>query len=300
MKINEISPLEGKFTEVLSSIALTPKMLYYYGKIPEFRVPTVAIVGTRKCTRYGEELAYRVAYEVAKAGAIVVSGLAYGIDSVAHRGALDAGGITLAVLGTNIDRIYPTRHIGLAREIIEKGGAVISEYNVGQEGIFTENGFSRCFAEVGRLRFLARNRIISGLSDAVLVVEAAERSGSLNTAMHALEQGRELLAVPADITRVNSRGCNRLIQMGAKPYLAPEDLLETVGLLKSAAVRKKVAIGGSPAEKAIFEQINRGVRDGDEIIRKTGISAQEFSQAITMLEIRGLIRGLGMNKWMIR
>ena len=143
-------------------------------------------MGTRKSTKYGSEIAYRLAYEVAKRGAIVVSGLAYGIDSVAHRGALDAGGITVAVLGTPIDKIYPRAHLGLAEKIIETGGVVMSELAPG----------AKFYPKVS---FLERNRLISGLADVVVIPEAAERSGSLNTAAHALEQGREVFAAPGDI-----------------------------------------------------------------------------------------------------
>lgn len=292
MKINKILPQERGFTEVLNSIVLKPKMLYYYGKIPENRVPAVAIVGARKNTDYGKEVAYRAAYEAARAGAVVVSGLAYGVDSIAHRGALDAGGVTIAVLGTAINRIYPARHTGLAREIVEKGGAVISEYGPDDRG---------GQGETGGLRFLARNRIISGLSDIVLIAEAAERSGTLNTAMHALDQGRELLAAPGDITGPSSAGCNRLIAKGAIPYLGPEDLISRLFPGTTVKTRKKAPIfGGSPLEKQIVEQIAQGVRDGEEIVAKLAISAQEFNQAITMLELRDIVVPLGMNKWALK
>ena len=292
MKINKFSPQETGFTEVLYSIVLKPKILYYYGKIPENRVPTVAIVGARKNTSYGKEVAYRAAYEVAKAGAIVVSGLAYGIDSIAHRGALDAGGVTIAVLGTAINRIYPISHTGLAREIIAAGGAVISEY--GPDG-------SGGYGEVGGVRFLARNRIISGLSDVVLIAEAADHSGSLNTASHALEQGKEVFAAPGDINRPLSEGCNKLIAKGAIPYLKPSDLVEKLFPERVHAKRsKKSFMGGSPVEQKIVKQILSGVNDGEQIVMNSDISVQEFNQAITMLEIRDVVVPLGMNKWMLR
>ena len=209
-KNNEIRPQEADFTEVLSSIAVVPKMLYFYGKLPENRLKygtkrtferpkTLAIVGTRKPTKYGEEMAYKIAFEAARRGAVVVSGLAYGIDSIAHRAALEAGGVTVAVLGTPIDQIYPRAHVGLAEKIVEAGGVVMSELAPG----------AKFYPKVS---FLERNRLISGLADVVVIPEAAERSGSLKTAAHALEQGREVFAVPADITRPLSMGCNRLIR----------------------------------------------------------------------------------------
>lgn len=293
MKINEIRPQERVYTEGLSLIALKPKILYYSGKIPEKRVPTVAIVGARRNTAYGEEVAYRAAYECAKAGMVVVSGLAHGIDSIAHRGALDAGGVTIAILGTPINRIYPRSHVGLAQEIIDKGGAIISEYEADDKG---------GHGETGKVRFLARNRLISGISDAVLVAEAAMHSGSLNTASHALGQGRDLYAVPADVTRVTSEGCNLLIKKGAEPYLKPADILEKYAEeLELGHVRKRrTFFGGSPLEKKILELISRGIRDGDEIIERLSIPAAEFNQSITMLEIRDIVRPLGMNRWMIK
>lgn len=293
MKINHMRPQEAKFTEVLTSIAVMPKILYFYGKIPE-KCPTVAIVGTRKNTTYGEEVAYKAAYELARAGVIIVSGLAYGIDAIAHRGALDAGGVTVAVLGTAINRIHPARNIGLAKEIIAKGGAVMSEYGPDE----------RTYAS----SFLERNRLISGLSDAVLVVEANERSGSLNTAMHALEQGRDLFAVPGDITRPVSAGCNRLIAQGAAPYTGPEDVLNSlfpgraVGRRKKALSGQLPLFGDTPEENRVLGAIVAGVRDGEEILKicaegMPGFDAAKFNQTITMLEIKGLVRSLGANQW---
>lgn len=214
-KNNVIRPQEADFTEVLASIALVPKMLYFYGKMPEKRPKSVAIVGTRKFTHYGESVAYRLAYTLAKCGVVVVSGLAYGIDSIAHRGALDGGGVTVAVLGTPIDEIYPKEHLGLAREIVQSGGVVMSELDRGE-------------IYYPKTCFLKRNRLIAGLADVVVVVEAAERSGSLNTAAHALEQGKEVFAVPGDVTRPMSRGCNQLIADGANVYMGAESVLEVL------------------------------------------------------------------------
>lgn len=296
-KNNEIRPQEADFTEVLSSIAVTPKKLYFYGKLPENRLKSgtkrtyerpkvVAIVGTRKPTKYGEEIAYQLAYEVARRGAIVVSGLAYGIDSIAARGALDAGGVTVAVLGTPIDQIYPRAHTGLAERIVENGGCVMSELPPGAE-------------YQPKTCFLERNRIISGLADVVVIPEAAERSGSLNTAAHALEQGREVFAAPGDITRPMSAGCNRLILQGATPYLAPEDVL---GLLFPARRRKKQAqtelmLGDDELETQILQALAAGTREGDDLVSQTGVSVAEFNRAMTMLELKARVRALGANRW---
>ena len=313
MKINQIRPLEAKFTEVLETIALKPKMLYYYGKMPgeaactplpehapgrsgqvsmspkgerkQPRPASVAIVGARKYTAYGEETAYRAAYELAKRGVVIVSGLAIGIDSIAHKGALAAGGVTVAVLGTPIDRIYPMRHVGLAKEIIEKNGAVLSEYGPGEAA---EGGMD------ARARFLYRNRLIAGLADVVLVVEATEHSGSLNTATHAIEQGRDLWAVPGDINRPTSRGCNKLIFQGANPYSEPADILGALGLTEVPQGEIK---GDTPEETAILKLLSTGVREGEEIVAKLSMDVAEFNRTVTMLEIKGRVKALGANQW---
>ena len=285
MKINKIRPQEADFTKVLASIALMPKMLYYGGKLPEKHVSSVAIVGARRHTEYGEEVAYRAAYELAKRGVVIISGLALGIDSIAHRAALDAGGRTIAVLGTPIDQIYPVRHTDLARRIIDSGGAVISEYPPGMSLDYKRS-------------FLARNRLISGLSDAVLVVEAGLKSGTLNTASHAIEQGRELFAVPGDIRRPLSLGCNRLIASGAIPYSAPSDVLEALGM--SAPDSAQAISGDTETETEILRLVASGMRDGAEIAATLRMPIAEFNQVITLLEIKGRVKPLGGNLWMVR
>ena len=287
-KINQIRPLEAKFTEVLDSIALKPKTLYFYGKIPENVVKTVAIVGSRHNTSYGKEVTYQMAYELAKKGVVIVSGLAYGIDSIAHIGCLDAGGITVAVLGTPITQIYPSGHKSLAREIIEKNGAIISEYGP-NETVFPKTSF------------LERNRIISGLSDAVVVVEAAERSGSLSTATHAIEQGKDVFAVPGNITSPYSQGCNKLISQGAIPYTGPDDVLRLLFpddyLKKHRRARRLHLIGDNDVETLILQAIGKGVNSGEEIMQITHLPPEVFNQSVTLLEIKGSLRSLGANKW---
>lgn len=294
----QISPLETDFTGVLDAIAVKPKILYFHGKMPENvlidglkrRPKCVAIVGSRRNSKYGEEVAYKMAYELAKRGVVIISGLAYGIDSIGHRAALDAGGVTVAVLGTQIDRIYPTAHLGLAREIVEQGGVVMSEYGPGVE-IFPKTSF------------LERNRLISGLADVVVVVEAAERSGTLNTAMYALDQGKDLLAVPGNITSKLSVGCNRLIQQGALPYTGLDDVLD---LLFPAPKRggklakQGLPLGETAEEVAVIKLLAEGARNGEEIVERLGMRTNVFNQTMTMLEIKGVVRGLGANEWVLR
>ncbi|MBQ6510689.1 DNA-processing protein DprA [Candidatus Saccharibacteria bacterium] len=286
-KINKITPQGAEYLQGLENIALMPKMLYFRGKIPENRVKTVAIVGSRHNTRYGEEVTYKLAYELAKTGVVVISGLAYGVDSIAHRAALDAGGVTIGVLGTPIDKIYPVRHTSLAREIIESGGAILSEYAPGAE-VFP------------RTSFLERNRIISGLADAVVVTEAAERSGSLNTATHALDQGKDLFVVPGNITSLMSQGCNKLIKAGAMPLTGVEDVLDVLfPAVKKSKKQRRLIMGDTEEEAAILAKIAEGMDDGEDIIASLGIAASMFNQTITMLEIKGVVKSLGANRWML-
>lgn len=301
-KINQISPLDTNFTEVLDGIALKPKTLYFYGKMPENMVKneksgvleparrkSVAIVGSRRNTRYGAEIAYKLAYELAKHDVVVVSGLAFGIDSIGHQGCLDAGGTTVAVLGTAIDHIYPKAHVPLAAKILESGGAIISEYAPGND---PNTSYS----------FLERNRIISGLSDIVVVVEAAERSGTLNTAAHALSQGKTVFAVPGNITSYCSKGCNNLIKQGAIPYAEPDDVLRELFPEEYAKKRQKsVKIDGlkgdSLEETAILRAIASGISNGSEIAEKMSLAPEVFNQTITLLEIKSRVRSLGANHW---
>ena len=287
VKFNKIRPQDNDFIEVLDHIAVKPKMLYYMGKLPEKRQKAVAIVGARRNTRYGEEVAYKLAFELAKKGVIIVSGLAFGIDSIAHRGAVAAKGVTIGVLGTEIEKIYPRSHETLAKKMIELGGAVMSEYRRGDK-IYPNKG-----------SFLARNRLISGLSDAVVVVEAAIKSGSLNTAMHALDQNKMVFSVPGNITNPYSEGCNQLIKQGAEPYTKPEDVLDF--LFPPVKKRKNdlqlSIFGDNELETKILKCLTEGMSDGGEIIEETGMNSSEFNQTITMLEIKGRVRALGMNQW---
>ena len=250
------------------------------------RPKTVAIVGSRHNTKYGEEVAYKLAYELAKHNVIIISGLAYGIDSIGHKGCLDAGGTTIAVLGTAIDNIYPKAHKPLATEILEKGGAIISEYAPGS-------------SPITRYSFLERNRIISGLADVVVVVEAAVQSGSLNTATHAINQGKEVFAVPGNITSTYSQGCNKLIAQGARPYTEPRDVL---GILfpeecirNQHKLRRQNLFGDTDVETKILQALASGVRKGDDIMRITHLPPEAFNQATTLLEIKSRIRALGAN-----
>lgn len=283
MKINRVTPKALTFTRLLDSIHHAPKELFVRGTLPENRPPTVAIVGTRRPTRYGQEVASILARDLAKRGVVIVSGLALGIDAIAHRGALDAHGVTIAVLASGIDDITPRTNRALGEAIIEQGGAVVSEYEPGTPAFTSQ--------------FLARNRIVSGLSDAVIIVEAAARSGTLATATFALEQGRDVFVVPGNITSPLSAGCNQLLKQGATPVTCAEDILEVIAPEQLTA-QASLPLGGNPIETAILQHLASGLRDGDEILQlMPDITAQDFSQALTMLEINGSILALGGNQW---
>lgn len=285
MKINTISPQDSKYTKVLCDIANAPKKLYYIGEFPEQRMPSVAVVGTRKPTSYGREVTYQFAYDLAKHGIIIISGLAFGVDAIAHKAAIEAGGKTIAVLASGVDIIYPASNRDLAIKILERHGAIISEYDPGVE--------ARDF------QFLERNRIVSGLADAVLVTEAAIHSGTTSTVTHALEQGKDVFVIPGNITSPLSAGCNNYIKQGAHLVTCATDIIEIIApeLLKSQTA---LPLGNNPLETKIISLLQSGLTDGDEIQSQTECSVMEFSQALTMMEINGIIRALGGNQWKLR
>jgi DNA processing protein len=235
--------------------------------------PAVAIVGARACSGYGRSVARTLAAEAAAAGAVVVSGLARGIDGEAHRGALAGGGRTVAVLGCGVDRDYPAAHAELARAIVADGGLVVSEYEPG--------------VEPAPWRFPARNRVIAGLARATVVVEARERSGALITADFALEDGREVLAVPGEITSALSAGTNALLRQGATPVTCAGDVLEAIGLER--APTGPAAPGGAPEATAVAEALAMGASTPDELVRATALPAGVVAAALVELELAGMI-----------
>lgn len=285
MKSNTFRTDEHIFSKVLSTIAKKPQALYIIGKLPEQRSPVVAIVGTRKPTSYGREVTLKIARELAERGVVIVSGLAIGIDSIAHQGALEGRGTTIAILPSPVENIYPRSHRALAEKIVAAGGAILSEYKEG--------------SDIQKFHFLERNRLVSGLADAVIVTEAARRSGTMSTVAHALEQNKEVFAVPGPITSPMSEGTNAMIKQGAHPLLSADDVLEIIApdLLKKQA---DLPLGETPLETAIIKLLQAGIRDGDELLLRTKTETSEFLQALTMLEIAGAIRALGGNQWTLR
>ncbi len=232
--------------------------------------PAVAIVGARACSAYGRQIARSLGRELAAAGLVVVSGLARGVDSEAHRGALEAAGTTVAVLGCGIDRDYPAAHRELARQVAT-AGLVVSEYAPG--------------VEPAPWRFPARNRIVAGLCTATVVVEARERSGALITADFALEEGREVFAVPGEITSALSAGSNALLRLGATPLTCAQDVLESYGI--EVPERHAPELGANAS--GVLERVREGAAGADELARATGLGAGELAAVLTELELAGVV-----------
>lgn len=263
----------------LRAIHDPPASLWIRGGAPLdlFDRPCLAVVGARSCTSYGRSVARSLAREATAAGAVVVSGLARGIDGEAHRGALDANGCTVAVLGCGIDRDYPAAHRQLAATIVDSGGLIVSEYERG--------------VEPAPWRFPARNRIISGVSRLIVVVEARERSGALITADFALEQGRDVMAVPGEITSAPSMGSNGLLRQGAAPVTRIDDVLVELGLERAqqAAAPEALAFAGDAAAREVLTALGEGELTPDELARATGRSPGELAGVLTRLELAGAV-----------
>lgn len=245
--------------------------------------PRIAIVGSRKISPYGKQVTTQFASELAKQGIVIVSGLAYGVDAVAHRAVLEAGGLTMAVLPSSIEDVYPRAHKNLSEEIVQGGGALISEYPAGTPAY--------------KWNFVERNRIVSGIADALLITEAAINSGTMHTARFALEQGKDVLAIPGNITSPISEGTNNLIKTGAITVTSPEDVLHILGI--KSPVKKPTVTGSDIYEQTILDLIAKNVTDGNHLLKRSNLPADQFSHVLTMLEITGKVRSLGNNHWSV-
>jgi len=289
--IKMINIFDDKYPYNLKQIYDPPIALYYKGKF-ELDDFAIAIVGSRRTTNYGSFSAKKLAYDLSLRGVQIVSGLARGIDSIAHEGCLAAGGKTVAVLGCGLDTIYPPENTKLYEDIIKSDGLVISEYPPGMPPL--------------QHNFPARNRIISGISSGVLVVEAAKRSGSLITACYALEQGREVFAIPGNIDCAYSRGTNQLIKDGAKMVLCAEDVLEEfnyIEIIDNSDIQNDLSKTHSKTNFSIFKGlsteeirivkiISNGIHNIDEIIERSNIPTKEVNNILFMLEMKGVITQL--------
>ncbi|MFN8377048.1 MAG: DNA-processing protein DprA [Anaerolineae bacterium] len=269
------------YPALLARIDDPPIILYIKGTLLAEDEMSLAIVGTRKASAYGRDVASHFARRLSEHGVTIISGLAHGIDAVAHRAALEAGGRTLAVLGSGIDIIYPYDHKGLAEDICAHG-ALISEFPMG--------------TGPDRFNFPRRNRLISGLSLGVLVVEASEKSGALITATLAAEQGKDVFAVPGSIFSDASSGVNRLIQDGAKPVLNVDDILEELHLSAQAMDSRRVAeevAFADPVEATIAAAMGSEAAHVDDIARMTGLDISALLSTLLLMELKGLIQSSG-------
>lgn len=288
VKILQINQYDTGYPERLAALAQPPKQLRTTNSNVRglLNQPTLGIVGSRKVSSYGRGITQQLANEMARAGVCIISGLALGVDSIAHRAALEARGKTIAVLPSGIQTIYPAAHRDLARQIVQSDGALISEY---------KDDFKPL-----NVSFIQRNRLIAGLSDVLLVTEAAEKSGSLHTANFALELGRPVLAVPGNITSATSRGTNNLIKAGAQSVLSAEDVFEALNLSSKELSSLNEVYGDNEQETTVINLLKTEVSNGDELHLKSHLDIQLFQQTMTMLEIKGIIVPLGNNHWRLK
>ena len=280
-----ISREDASYPAALAQIPAPPPLLYVRGQISGVDDWSVAVVGTRSPTTYGREVTRRIVGELAAAGVTVVSGLAIGVDTIAHVAALETGGRTIAVLGSGLDQVYPERNRALAEQIV-MNGALVSEFPLGTK-------------PTPQL-FPVRNRIISGLSLGTLVVEAGEKSGALITVRFALEQGRDVFAVPGPIFSPKSAGPNQLIRDGAGLVARGQDILEALNL-SAAAIQHEVqaTLPDDPTEAALMELVSYEAQHIDEIRRQSDMPITVVSSTLAILELKGLVRQAGPMQYVL-
>jgi DNA processing protein len=276
-----------RYPRLLREVAASPPVLYVAGKLQEMDSWAVAVVGTRRVTPYGRQITRELVAGLARSNVTIVSGLARGIDGIAHKTALEVGGRTIAVLGSGLASIYPPEHRSLAKEIVENGqGVVVSEYALD--------------TPPDAKNFPPRNRIISGLSLGTIVVEAGERSGALITANFAAEQNREVFAVPGNINSQASRGPNQLIQQGAKLVLGVEDVLEELNLtMVTQQVAVQMALPESQEEAALLAHLSPQPVHVDDLTRTTGLSSAQVGSTLALMELKGMVQQVGGMKYVL-
>lgn len=279
--VSLLTLVDDAYPSGLKQLSDPPPVLYVRGTLTPADTRALAVVGTRKATTYGRDAAYSLSYQLAQQGITIISGLAHGIDAAAHRAALDAGGRTLAVMGSGIDRLYPADHQKLAQEIARQG-ALITEFPLGTAP--EKNNFPR------------RNRLISGLSLGVLIVEAPEHSGALITAEIASNQGRDVFAVPGSIFNPMSSGTNRLIQDGAKLIMNVKDVLDELDMTYQHIETRNTAERLAPTDETearLLSFLGREPVHVDEIVRQCGLPVATVTSTLTLLELKGLARSAG-------
>jgi len=278
--LNVITIYDENYPNRLRYIYDSPRVLYLKGQTFVDEELSIAIVGSRKSTSYGKWACEKFTRELVNMGVTIISGLAAGIDAIAHKMALENGGKTIGVLGSGIDVIYPKRNLSLYKEMEEKA-TIISEFPIGMPPLAHN--------------FPQRNRIISGLSLGVIVIEAQEKSGSLITAHHAIEQGKDVFALPGNINSIFSSGTNKLIRDGARPLLEIEDIIEEIHELKgSLSVNKKIEDYSdfSDSEVKILRALEEGPLHADTIVYKTGLDISNVISILTILELKGAVQEL--------
>ncbi|MBU3964552.1 DNA-processing protein DprA [Patescibacteria group bacterium] len=284
--INTIDINNPLYPQSLKEIIDPPRVLYYKGNLDFNSAHIIAVVGTRRCSDYGKQATIEIVSKLAQAGFAIISGMAKGIDTIAHQTALDYNSKTIAVLGTGIDdkSIYPQENLGLSKKIIENNGAIISEYPPNTPG--------------HKSNFPERNRIISGISQAVLVIEAKEKSGALITVRHAFQQKKIVFALPGSIYAPNSKGCNRIIKNGAKLIEKAEDIFKEFGI-SPKIIRQRIT-NISPEEKLILDILKNQALHINKIIELTKLSSTKINSLLINLEMTGIIRNLGNNTFIIK
>lgn len=281
-QIKTVTIADDNYPKLLKEIFSPPFILYYRGDLDGLTDRAIAVVGTRKMTEYGKLMTEKIVGELAAENFIIVSGLALGVDSTAHLACLANDGITSAVLGSGLDwkNIYPTINRSLAEEIVAKNGLLVSEYAVGTMPL--------------RHHFPTRNRLIAGLSLGALIVEAGESSGALITANFALEQNREVFAVPGNITNPMSEGTNNLIKKGAKLVTDAEDIFEELNIKQMVNIKKiEDSVPASPEEATVLKFLQTEPLHIDEIARRSDLTITEVNAALMLLEMKGRVKKTG-------
>ena len=280
-RIRQISSKSAEYPQKLNNYPKMPEILFAKGNLPDAKKPTAAIVGARACSPYGRIQAFRYAKILSSAGVQIISGMAYGIDAEAHKGALEGGTPTYAVLAGGVDICYPSGNRPLYARILRENGGILSEQ---PPGMRARNYF-----------FPARNRIISGLADLVLIVEAREKSGSLITAQWALDQGKIVYAVPGPVNEALSMGCHKLIYDGAGIAYSPEILLRELGLNCENKVKspEKNDVGLASDLKLVYSCLDLRPKSTDFLIQKTGLPPEKIGSLLLELKLSGLVREIG-------
>ena len=280
-RIRQISSKSAEYPQKLNNYPKMPEILFAKGNLPDAKKPTAAIVGARACSPYGRIQAFRYAKILSSAGVQIISGMAYGIDAEAHKGALEGGTPTYAVLAGGVDICYPSGNRPLYARILRENGGILSEQ---PPGMRARNYF-----------FPARNRIISGLADLVLIVEAREKSGSLITAQWALDQGKIVYAVPGPVNEALSMGCHKLIYDGAGIAYSPEILLRELGFNCENKVKspEKNDLGLASDLKLVYSCLDLRPKSTDFLIQKTGLPPRQIGSLLLELKLSGLIREIG-------